>query len=66
MPEDNRIIVAVKSDNIVLRDPVNMERITTKGKKVKKNIFWIRRLKAGDCIQLDSETKDLNIKNSFD
>ena len=57
-----KIRVAVKSDDIVLRDPKTMERITTNGKMVVKNSFWIRRLKAGDCVQLpSSETiKPLN------
>lgn len=50
--ERERIRVAVKSDEICLRDPVNKERITTKGKVVPKNAFWLRRLKFGDCIKL--------------
>jgi hypothetical protein len=51
-----RIRVAVKNDDIVLRDPVTTERLTTKGKTVPKNAFWMRRLKAGDCV-LMAETK---------
>ena len=47
-----KIRVAVKDDKIVLRDPVTKERIATKGKMVPKNGFWLRRLKAGDVIEL--------------
>lgn len=50
MPQAEKIKIAVESDDIVLRDPKTMERITTEGKMVTKNSFWIRRLKAGDCI----------------
>lgn len=53
LPELARIKVAVKSDDIVLRDPVSRERITTKGKVVKKTPFWIRRIKAGDCFLIE-------------
>lgn len=52
-----RIKVAVKSNDTVLRDPKTMERLTTEGKMVTKTPFWIRRLKAGDCIRLDLEPK---------
>jgi hypothetical protein len=52
-----KIKVAVKSDEIVLRDPVSKERITTKGKVVTKNAFWVRRLKFGDCIQITDSPK---------
>lgn len=54
MPNLQRIKVAVKSDDIILRDPKTMQKLTTKGKLVVKNNFWIRRLKAGDCVQLPS------------
>lgn len=47
-----RIRVAIKSKEIVLRDPKTMARITMEGKLVPKNSFWLRRLKAGDCIIL--------------
>lgn len=50
-----RIKVAVKTDDIVLRNPKNMERITTKGAMVEKNSFWIRRLKVGDCVELPAD-----------
>lgn len=53
-----RIKVAVKSDEIVLRDPKNMQRITTKGTWVQKTPFWIRRLKAGDCVELKPELEN--------
>jgi hypothetical protein len=58
-----KIRVGLKSDHIVLRDPISMERLTTKGKLVPKNNFWIRRLKQGDCILLDNPNpvnNDLN------
>jgi len=51
-----RIMVAVKSDKIVLRDPRTMERLTTKGKLVPKNAFWLRRLKAKDVIILKTDS----------
>lgn len=46
----DKIKVAVKSDDIVLRDPVTKTRVTTDGMVVKRTPFWIRRIKAGDVI----------------
>ena len=57
-----RIRVAVKSDDIVLRDPKSMVRLTTKGKVVNVNAFWLRRLKAGDCIALPLLEENTNLK----
>jgi len=51
-----KIRVAVKSDDIVLRDPATRERITTKGKVVPRNGFWLRRLAAGDVVELKEQT----------
>ena len=45
-----KIRVAPKDEKSVLRDPKTMERITAKGKVVYKDAYWIRRLKAGDCL----------------
>ena len=59
-----KIKVAVKSDHIVLRDPVTMERLTTVGKMVPKNNFWIRRLKQGDCVLLDNPNPVNNTNNT--
>ena len=47
-----KIRVAVIDDKICLRDPKTMQRLTTKGKLVDRTSFWLRRLKAGDCILL--------------
>lgn len=56
-----KIKVAVKDEKVVLRDPRTGIRLTTEGTIVRKTAFWIRRLKAGDCIELplgeDKETK---------
>lgn len=53
------IRVAVKSDDIFLRDPKDQQPLTTKGKMVVKNSFWLRRLKAGDCVELPLELKQV-------
>jgi hypothetical protein len=55
-----RIKVAVKSNDICLRDPKTMERITTEGKMVTRDSFWIRRIKAGDCIILENPKQITN------
>ena len=47
--------VKVASDTIVLRDPQTMRRVTTKGIKVKRSVFWIRRIKAGECVEIFKE-----------
>ncbi len=50
-----RIKVRVPDSKIILRDPHTKLPITddAKGTSVKKNSFWIRRLKRGECILVD-------------
>ena len=58
MDRPEKIKVAVKSDDIVMRDPKTRERITTAGKKVSNTSFWRRRIKAGDVIKIEDKVKD--------
>jgi len=50
-----KIKVAISDPSIVLRNPKNMQKITTEGDWVEKNAFWIRRINAGDVVVLETK-----------
>lgn len=53
MSQIDKIKVAVKDNSIVMRDPVSKQRLTTEGKLVPRNAFWLRRIKCGDVVLLN-------------
>jgi hypothetical protein len=58
MKDLEKIRVAVKSEEVILRDPKTKELITVEGNIVRKTAFWLRRLKSGDCIELPLENNE--------
>jgi hypothetical protein len=47
-----KIKIAVKTEDMVVRVPGTYEKLTTQGKIVEKTPYWMRRLNSGDVIEL--------------
>ena len=50
--------VAVLDESIVVRDPIDMLKVPVSGKVVELTTYWIRRIKAGDVVQLPLEGEE--------
>jgi len=47
-------------EGLRVKNPVDWQPLPPEGKKVERNTYWIRRLKAGDVIEIKEEIKSLN------